>query len=160
MKYASHDHRLSRWLAQPYKGILLAGLKAHRKTHHLQTRPTATNVATIFSLPCVKGGGTARRDGGIVLFHFSTSTIPQSPSVTAPLAPGNLPLRRDCSTAKASLEPPAQRVVFVIQKERTSITLVRSCLTRIQCYSLLYRDFRSLRDVFQQAASCHRVARE
>jgi len=26
----SHDHRLSRWLAQPYKGMLLAGLKAHR----------------------------------------------------------------------------------------------------------------------------------
>ena len=27
----SHNHRLSRWLAQPYKGMLLAGLKAHRK---------------------------------------------------------------------------------------------------------------------------------
>jgi len=26
----SHNHRLSRWLAQPYKGMLLAGLKAHR----------------------------------------------------------------------------------------------------------------------------------
>ena len=25
----SHNHRLSRWLAQPYKGMLLAGLKAH-----------------------------------------------------------------------------------------------------------------------------------
>jgi len=25
----SHNHRLSRWLAQPYKGILPAGLKAH-----------------------------------------------------------------------------------------------------------------------------------
>ena len=29
--YYSHNHRLSRWLAQPYKGMLLAGLKAHRK---------------------------------------------------------------------------------------------------------------------------------
>ena len=28
---ASHNHRLSRWLAQPYKGMVLAGLKAHRK---------------------------------------------------------------------------------------------------------------------------------
>ena len=27
----SHNHRLSRWLAQPYKGMLLAGLKTHRK---------------------------------------------------------------------------------------------------------------------------------
>ena len=27
----SHNHRLSRWLAQPYKGMVLAGLKAHRK---------------------------------------------------------------------------------------------------------------------------------
>ena len=26
---ASHNHRLSRWLGQPYKGMLLAGLKAH-----------------------------------------------------------------------------------------------------------------------------------
>ena len=25
----SHNYRLSRWLAQPYKGMLLAGLKAH-----------------------------------------------------------------------------------------------------------------------------------
>ena len=25
----SHNHRLSRWLAQPYKGMLLAGLKTH-----------------------------------------------------------------------------------------------------------------------------------
>ena len=25
----SHNHRLSRWLAQPYKGMILAGLKAH-----------------------------------------------------------------------------------------------------------------------------------
>ena len=30
------------------------------------------------SLPCVKGGGTACRDGGIVLLCFATSTIPQS----------------------------------------------------------------------------------
>jgi len=26
----SHDHQLIRWLAPPYKGMLLAGLKAHR----------------------------------------------------------------------------------------------------------------------------------
>ena len=48
----SHNHRLSRWLAQPYKGMLLAGLKAHRNICHLQSCPTATDVAAIFSLPC------------------------------------------------------------------------------------------------------------
>ena len=31
-----------------------------------------------FCLPCVKGGGTACRDGGIVLFCFLFITIPQS----------------------------------------------------------------------------------
>ena len=41
--------------------MLLAGLKAYRNIWHLQTRPTATYVAVISA-----GGGTARRDGGIV----------------------------------------------------------------------------------------------
>ena len=36
----SHNHRLSRWLAQPYKGMVLAGLKAHRNFCHLQICPT------------------------------------------------------------------------------------------------------------------------
>jgi len=63
--------------------------------------PTATNVATLFSLPCVKGGGTACRDGGIVLLCFATSTIPQSASLTAPLTQGSLPLRRKLGKAKA-----------------------------------------------------------
>ena len=35
----SHNHRLSRWLAQPYKGVLSAGLKAHRSILHLQATP-------------------------------------------------------------------------------------------------------------------------
>ena len=104
-KQISHDHRLSRWLAQPYKGMLLAGLKAHRNICHLQSCPTATDVAAIFSLPCAKGGGTACRDGGIVRKH--SQTTPQSASLTAPLTLGSLPLRRDCSTAKAFFEPPA-----------------------------------------------------
>ena len=42
----------------------------------MQTCPTATNVATIFSLPCVKGGGTVYRDGGIV------KMLPNNPSVS------------------------------------------------------------------------------
>ena len=50
-----HNHRLSQWLAQPYKGMLLAGLKAHRNICHLQSCATATDVAAIFSLPCANG---------------------------------------------------------------------------------------------------------
>ena len=34
-----HNHRLSRWLAQRYKGILPAGLKAHRKICQPQRTP-------------------------------------------------------------------------------------------------------------------------
>ena len=55
----------------------------------------------VMSLPCVKGGGTACRDGGIVLSFFYMSTIPQSPSVTAPFTQGSLPLRRELCKAKA-----------------------------------------------------------
>ena len=87
------------------KPLLLAGLKAHRNICHLQSCPTATDVASIFSLPCAKGGGTACRDGGIVRKH--SQTTPQSALLTAPLTQGSLPLRRDCSTAKAFFEPPA-----------------------------------------------------
>ena len=53
------------------------------------------------SLPCVKGGGTACCDGGIVLSSSHTSTIPQSHSVTAPFTQGSLPLRRELCKAKA-----------------------------------------------------------
>ena len=34
--------------------------------------------AQFFSLPCVKGGGARKRDGGIVKNKFHHKTIPQS----------------------------------------------------------------------------------
>ena len=42
------------------------------------------------SLPCVKGGGTACRDGGIVRVRFMVKTIPQPPSASAPFTQGSL----------------------------------------------------------------------
>ena len=42
------------------------------------------------SLPCVKGGGTACRDGGLVNVRFERKTIPQPPSASAPFAQGSL----------------------------------------------------------------------
>ena len=54
------------------------------------------------SLPCVKGGGTAYRDGGIVLSFFYTSTIPQSASLTAPFAQGSLRRGGNCAKLKLS----------------------------------------------------------
>ena len=52
------------------------------------------------SLPCVKGGGTACRDGGIVLLCFATSTIPQSLRDSS-LYTREPPLRRELCKAKA-----------------------------------------------------------
>ena len=49
-----------RWLAQPYNGILAAWLKDRRNFRHLQICSTVTNTAGYVSLPCVKGGGTAK----------------------------------------------------------------------------------------------------
>ena len=63
--WKSHDHRLSRWRAQSYKGMLPAGLKDHRNVWHLQTRPAATDVAAVSAR-----GGTACRDGRIVKNTF------------------------------------------------------------------------------------------
>ncbi len=53
--------------------------------------PTATDVATVFSLPCVKGGGTACRDGGIVFlishkYNPSVSFADSSPYTGEPTA--------------------------------------------------------------------------
>ena len=48
----SHDHRLSRGTPQPYKGMLLAGLKAHRKICDLHIRPAAANAALYGAFPC------------------------------------------------------------------------------------------------------------
>lgn len=50
LRKLSHNHRLSRWLAQPYKGMLLAGLKAHRtKKQQLQNCAASTNVELCFN---------------------------------------------------------------------------------------------------------------
>ena len=43
-RFFSHNHRQSRWLAQPCKGMLPAGLKAHRNFRHLQICPTAPQM--------------------------------------------------------------------------------------------------------------------
>ena len=59
----------------------------------MQTCPTATNVATIFSLPCVKGGGTVYRDGGIVKMlsnNPSVSFADSSPYTGEPTAAAGL----------------------------------------------------------------------
>ena len=42
------------------------------------------------SLPCVKGGGTACRDGGIVTVSYKVKTIPQPPTASAPFTQGSL----------------------------------------------------------------------
>ena len=49
-KLKSHNHLLSRWLAQPYKGIVLAGLKAHRIFCHLQICPTNRKCGAFFKI--------------------------------------------------------------------------------------------------------------
>ena len=41
-------------------------------------------------LPCVKGGGSRKRDGGIVKARLYHKTIPQSPPVTDPFTQGSL----------------------------------------------------------------------
>ena len=52
-----------------------------------------------YSLPCVKGGGTACRDGGIVKIKIYVKTIPQSASLTAPFAQGSLTMLHRCNEA-------------------------------------------------------------
>ena len=44
----------------------------------------------VISLPCVKGGGAACRDGGIVKSKIIPKTIPQPPSASAPFTQGSL----------------------------------------------------------------------
>ena len=44
----------------------------------------------IVSLPCVKGGGSRKRDGGIVSTESFRKTIPQPPSASAPFTQGSL----------------------------------------------------------------------
>ena len=48
------------------------------------------------SLPCVKGGGSRKRDGGIVKSNNFVVTIPQSASLTAPFTQGSLFYVRLC----------------------------------------------------------------
>ena len=58
----------------------------------MQTCPTATNVATIFSLPCVKGGGTVYRDGGIVKNALKQPL--SHPDISFAMSRWQLPLHR------------------------------------------------------------------
>ena len=55
---------------------------------HLLRNPAQAGLKP--SLPCVKGGGTACRDGGIVKSNSYTKTIPQPPSASAPFTQGSL----------------------------------------------------------------------
>ena len=55
---------------------------------HLLRNPAQAGLKP--SLPCVKGGGTACRDGGIVKSDNLHKTIPQSASLTAPFTQGSL----------------------------------------------------------------------
>ena len=71
--------------------ILLAAYKCaftHLPAMHLLRKPAQARLKQ--SLPCVKGGGTACRDGGIVKNDNSHKTIPQSASLTAPFTQGSL----------------------------------------------------------------------
>ena len=72
----NRNHRQGRWLAQPYKGVLQVGLKAHRNIRHTQTMPYCHNlwVATIFGLvlPGVKGGGTVWTDRALFVLFCHT----------------------------------------------------------------------------------------
>ena len=68
---------------------------------HLLRNPAQAGLKP--SLPCVKGGGTACRDGGIVKSDNLHKTIPQSASLTA-FGPGR---NRRLLPALAKNMPPA-----------------------------------------------------
>ena len=55
---------------------------------HLLRNPAQAGLKP--RLPCVKGGGTACRDGGIVQSDNLHKTSPQSASLTAPFTQGSL----------------------------------------------------------------------
>ena len=75
----SYDHQPCWWLALPPWGIPHAEPIGSSNNPPLAVVALPPQMWQLFlSLPCVKGGGTACRDGGIVLFCFATSTIPQS----------------------------------------------------------------------------------
>ena len=79
----------------PDRTVRINPRKTERRIN--QTRLSGTKP----SLPCAKGGGPRKRDGGIVKVEFYTKTPPQSASLTAPLTQGSLPLRRELCNAKA-----------------------------------------------------------
>ncbi len=71
----SHNHRLSRWLAQPYKGMLLAGAESPLKCPTLANLPYCHKCGDYLSLPCVKGafrcGGFTQRQKPLRNHPFS-----------------------------------------------------------------------------------------
>ena len=79
----------------------------------------------IASLPCVKGGGTACRDGGTVKSDNLHKTIPQSALLTAPFTQGSLSHKHILRLSficflligKAFFEPRHYDGVFAIQNK-------------------------------------------
>ena len=85
------------------------------------------------SLPCVKGGGTACRDGGIVKIKIYAKTIPQSASLTA-FGPGR---KHGLLPALAKNMPPAyflnaSRPLHKGALQRTTAT-VRQTVITVHC---------------------------
>ena len=70
------------------------------------------------SLPCVRGGGAACRDGGVVKGWSYTKTIPQSASLTAPFTQGSLfcsPITCRFSLQALHLCPQTQNTAYLFR---------------------------------------------
>ena len=95
---------------------------------HLLRNPAQAGLKP--SLPCVKGGGTACRDGGIVKSDNLHKTIPQSASLTAPFTQGSLSHIRTscayfsfaiCSSAEHFLNPATMVGFSLYNKKMTKV---------------------------------------
>ena len=72
----SHNHRQSRWLAQPYKGMVLAGLKALWKSLTFANLHCSRKCDNhYFSPPLCKGRCRATRDRGIAKFTWQKQSL-------------------------------------------------------------------------------------
>ena len=110
---------------------------------HLLRTPAQAGLKP--SLPCVKGGGTACRDGGIVKSDNLHKTIPQSASLTAPFTQGSLWHKIILRwificfllIGKAFMEPRLYGGVFVLQKQPSAFLRSVYFLLLIFIYFLL-----------------------